>query len=365
DRWHVERWMPPESYGSPEMWRAQTTETDGGISIPALGPYPARGDYEHCFTLAGPRGEFIPLSPAACDWIVRAVEWARRQPRSALRAAVLARESRRAADFDRGAEVILDDAAPAFHAQPFVPAANAQGSPIRKDNTQMQAPSSATATSAAHGFGARRDVVFDTAAKQDAAATVSIASISDQDWYVSRTHGVYHIPACTKGEAYALLMITARGDALDLGDNRRLPFVISAREIAEDLLQDLHDHGVFVCAGARPTAEELAAATVRRDAYYHRLIAEGDTLWARGHSFREISDMHRRAAIALGVEREWAYVPTRTSECPVCGEKIKHGVAVCKHCHAILDADKAAKHGLHNPAAASQSRAQQGKQNAD
>ena len=28
----------------------------------------------------------------------------------------------------------------------------------------------------------------------DTAATVSIASISDQDWYVSRTHGVYHIP---------------------------------------------------------------------------------------------------------------------------------------------------------------------------
>ena len=34
------------------------------------------------------------------------------------------------------------------------------------------------------------------------------------------------------------------------------------------------------------------------------------------------------------------------SECPACGEKVKTGVAVCKHCHAILDADKAAKHGL-------------------
>jgi hypothetical protein len=112
------------------------------------------------------------------------------------------------------------------------------------------------------------------------------------------------------------------------------------------LLQDLHDHGVFVCAGARPSPEELAASSSRRDGFYHRLVSEGDTMWARGHSFREISDLHRRAAIALGVEREWAYVPTRMAECPACGERVKPEVAVCKHCGAILDAEKAAKHGL-------------------
>ena len=180
--------------------------------------------------------------------------------------------------------------------------------------------------------------------------TATIASISDQDWYVSRTHGVYHIPACAKGESYALVVLTSRGDVIDLGDNRRFPFVITAREIADDLLQDLQDHGIFVCEGPRPAEKELTAATVRRDAYYHRLVAEGDTMWARGHSYREISDLHRRAAIAMGIEREWAYVPMRMSDCPACGEKVKSGVAVCRHCHAILDAQKAAKHGL-GPAA--------------
>ena len=201
---------------------------------------------------------------------------------------------------------------------------------------------------------------IETEPKGDTAATVAIASISDQDWYISRTHGVYHIPACpkpaesdtppdeppTSQKPFALLLITSRGDAIDLGDSRRLPFTISAREIAEDLLQDLHDHGIFVCAALRPTSEELTTATERRDAYYHKLIAEGDTLWARGHSFREISDLHRRAAMTLGVEREWAYVPMRMSDCPACGEKVKTGVAVCRHCHAIHDKEKAAKHGL-------------------
>jgi hypothetical protein len=199
----------------------------------------------------------------------------------------------------------------------------------------------------ARPYGARRrDILQDTTSAADRSATVTIASISDQDWYVSRTYGVYHIPACAKGEPCALLLVTSRGDAIDLGDNRRFPFTISAREVAEDLIQDLRDHGIFVCAGARPSSEELAAATARRDGFYHRLIGEGDTMWARGHSFREISDMHRRAAIALGVEREWAYVPLRLAECPACGEKVKPNVAICKHCHAILDVEKAARHGL-------------------
>jgi len=212
-------------------------------------------------------------------------------------------------------------------------------------------PSVQEAPRQTHAGGNRRDILVDTRPRGDTAATVSVASISPQDWYVSRTHGVYHIPACNPGEAYSLLLITSRGDALDLGDNRRFPFTITAREIADDLLQDLHDHGIFVCAGARPSPEELAAAATRRDAFYQRLVTDGDTMWARGHSFREISDLHRRAAISLGIEREWAYVPMRMVDCPACGEKVKPGVAVCKHCRAILNAAKAAEHGLTMPAA--------------
>jgi len=59
DRWHIERWVPPEHYGSPEIWSDLTTETENGIRIAALGPYPSRGEYEHCFTLAGPRANSV------------------------------------------------------------------------------------------------------------------------------------------------------------------------------------------------------------------------------------------------------------------------------------------------------------------
>jgi hypothetical protein len=120
DRWHIERWMPPESYGSPRDWYAYTIERENGISVPALGPYPARGEYEHCFTLADAKGGFLPLSPAACDWIVRAVEWAKRQPRREQGGAIAVREARRNRDWNREADDLLDDAVPAFHGAPFV-----------------------------------------------------------------------------------------------------------------------------------------------------------------------------------------------------------------------------------------------------
>ncbi len=172
----------------------------------------------------------------------------------------------------------------------------------------------------------------------------TIASISDQDFYVTRTYGIFHIPARPEDESCALLIITPRGDAIDLGDNHRFPFMISAREIATDIIQDLAQHGIFVCAGDRPSEAELSAAREMRDAWYRQLIVEADEMWARGHSYREISDMHRRAALAMKLEREWAYVPQRSVECPACGEKVRAGVAICKHCNAVLDADRAAKY---------------------
>ena len=176
--------------------------------------------------------------------------------------------------------------------------------------------------------------------------SVTIASISDQDWYVSRTYGVFHIPARETGKPCSLLMVTSRGDALDLGDNRRFPFSINARDIAKDIVQDLGPHGVFVCSDARPTADEIAAATAKRDDWYKQLVFEGDQMWSRAHNYREISDHHRRAALALGIEREWAYVPQKMIECPVCGEKIKPNVAMCKYCGATLSSEKMAQYGV-------------------
>jgi hypothetical protein len=120
DRWHLERWLPPELYGPPDRWYALTIERDDAISIPALGPFPHEGEYEHCFTLQGPGGEFLPLSAGAVEWLVRAIEFSRALPAGQRRRALQDREAKKDADYESWAYAKLDDAVPAFHSQPFV-----------------------------------------------------------------------------------------------------------------------------------------------------------------------------------------------------------------------------------------------------
>jgi len=61
-RWIVEKWMPPELYGSPETWyrENQATDPDTGeilIGIQLMGPYPSEGEYEQCFTFEDDKGK--------------------------------------------------------------------------------------------------------------------------------------------------------------------------------------------------------------------------------------------------------------------------------------------------------------------
>ncbi len=120
NRWHIEKWLPAEAYGSPRAWWTQTIEVAGGRSIPALGPYPARGEYEHCLTLEGKSGEFVQLTPTAAGHIARAIEWSRKHPRSKSRSLTLSPRRPHRSRLRAFAYDILDDAVPAFHRQPFV-----------------------------------------------------------------------------------------------------------------------------------------------------------------------------------------------------------------------------------------------------
>jgi hypothetical protein len=120
NRWHIERWLPPETYGSPRLWYAQTTEREDGKSVPALGPYPVRGEYEHCFTLETQRGDFLQLTATVAERIARVIEFSRLAATSKRRAAVNRREAREDRQYEDWAIDVMDDSVKAFHAQPFV-----------------------------------------------------------------------------------------------------------------------------------------------------------------------------------------------------------------------------------------------------
>ena len=120
NRWHVERWVPPEAYGSPATWYSQTIERAGGKSVAALGPYPDRGEYEHCFTLQGPRGEFLQLTPTIVAYVAHAIEWSRGQGSAKQRAGLYEREEREDRAYEQWAYDLMDDSVPAMHGLPFV-----------------------------------------------------------------------------------------------------------------------------------------------------------------------------------------------------------------------------------------------------
>jgi hypothetical protein len=120
DRWHIERWLPPEAYGSPRDWYAQTIEREDGISVPALGPYPADGEYEHCFTLTGRNGEFIQLTPTVAEHVALAIERGRHTGAAERRAAIEKREQHADREYTDWAWDVLDSGCPAFHGASFV-----------------------------------------------------------------------------------------------------------------------------------------------------------------------------------------------------------------------------------------------------
>jgi hypothetical protein len=115
DRWHIERWCAPETYGSPESWARATLEIEDGQNISALGPYPSRGEYEHVFTLSDARGDFLQLTPTIADRLARLIERSRavvhpdatRASRNQGREALYRREAARDRAYESWADSVL------------------------------------------------------------------------------------------------------------------------------------------------------------------------------------------------------------------------------------------------------------------
>lgn len=114
DHFFVERWYPPENYGSRKAWELLTLEREDGITIAARGPYPAQGDYEHFYTMEGPNGEFRQLTFGRVQWIaeiVKDTELASAAQRWAAKQAAKAQAETEQDVLDRE---VLNEATPAF-----------------------------------------------------------------------------------------------------------------------------------------------------------------------------------------------------------------------------------------------------------
>ena len=121
DRFHVEVWKDAAVFGGPDAWEDGTAQWVNGTKVPALGPFPSRGEYEHVAVCQPADGEFmLPTEAAVTDliqWHRRAIALTKTE-RKALAAARDAeeREVRRNRYHD-----IIDSEAKAFPFRTWVP----------------------------------------------------------------------------------------------------------------------------------------------------------------------------------------------------------------------------------------------------
>ena len=182
-----------------------------------------------------------------------------------------------------------------------------------------------------------------------------LVNISPEKWppRYRNYFGSLEIRSPQPGESFALTSVRGCIAKMDHGDKHTTDVCITAHEVAEDIARELNSdsgegsfHGVFVAAGDAPSLAELDDARKRLEAFHRRLVAAADLEWERTKNPMFITDLERRAARLLGLEKPWLYDAKPLDDCPVCAEKINPGVAVCKSCRAILDPAKAAQYGF-------------------
>lgn len=186
---------------------------------------------------------------------------------------------------------------------------------------------------------------------------LQICSIAPEQFKFKRTYtpGIT-IPACKKGQQYTSVVIEDHKDfeihfmEYEWTKAKRIPVDVPAQIIINDFFgnEQLAEHGCFVKAvGETPTKEDLDQARGKRRSWLQTLVQAGDEEFLRSKRVDQIPTFCKRAVEELGVEREWAFqAPPAMFDCPVCAEKLKVGVALCRGCGAILDAEKAAKYGV-------------------
>jgi hypothetical protein len=175
--------------------------------------------------------------------------------------------------------------------------------------------------------------------------------------------------ACAPGKEYALTEIEGKDQRTDTGDkNSRLDWLY-AMQIAEDFvkryngtaLQGVNEMGqpvasfmgLFVCAGDKPSADELAEAHRKLKLYYEAIVAVADSNWAIAPTPIMIDGIARSAARYLNLnDKPWLFDTRSMEKCPVCQKGIAPKTIKCPYCMAILNEAEARKYFLLPVAAA-------------
>jgi len=168
-----------------------------------------------------------------------------------------------------------------------------------------------------------------------------ICSIAPFERHWERSYGTYRIPPGSKAKPSVLVVSDAEDKIITDLEAVPVRFVmvdVKSEAIVNDLVgAEERKEGFFVIKADDPTEKELQDALSAQLKWYESLVQMGDASWAQHGKHEHISDTQRRAAKALGVEREWAGIVKPKIDCPACGEMVPAHVALCKFCSAVIN----------------------------
>jgi len=151
--------------------------------------------------------------------------------------------------------------------------------------------------------------------------------------------------------------------SFDKGDNRRVPYVEYAEEIAESIVgnsklyptdltlptNNLENWGVFITYGKpfhelpKDQQDELYLnAMTMHDKRCREKVQKADQLISRFPD--AVLELHRQCALFVGEDRPWLTSRGKrhkeTIECPWCASEIKSTVIKCPNCQEIVDVER-------------------------
>jgi hypothetical protein len=122
--WHLEKWCPPEDYGSPDLWRKQGEEVVQGLTVDTAGEFPSRGEYELVMPLTTDftcMGKPLPLEGVFAAQLVNLVRAGQERFSMVQRkAAIEQRLQREDQGFTRRAIDIMKDGLRPYAGEAFV-----------------------------------------------------------------------------------------------------------------------------------------------------------------------------------------------------------------------------------------------------
>jgi hypothetical protein len=125
----------------------------------------------------------------------------------------------------------------------------------------------------------------------------------------------------------------------------------SAREMAQCLLTEWTVHalgmtgegygkGVWICAGKKPSPDEINGNRERQAGWARFLVDYADSLWLTDKRQQVTrASLFREAATWVGEDRPWVHIASTATmkACPFCGQTTSAGAPVCRHCGRMHD----------------------------